>query len=59
MGPLGEADAGSCSPMYFRCVSDLVCIHKEWVCDSFRDCSDGSDEAEILGCISSKYYYEP
>lgn len=35
-----------CSPNQFRC-GDNQCITKKQQCDSYSDCTDGSDE---LGC---------
>lgn len=33
----------TCLPNHFRCNSG-ACIMNSWVCDGYRDCTDGSDE---------------
>lgn len=33
----------TCLPNHFRCNSG-ACIMNSWVCDGYKDCSDGSDE---------------
>lgn len=37
-----------CTERQFMCGTRRMCIPARWVCDGRRDCSDGSDEAEIL-----------
>uniref|UniRef100_A0A1I7XJN0 Low-density lipoprotein receptor domain class A n=1 Tax=Heterorhabditis bacteriophora TaxID=37862 RepID=A0A1I7XJN0_HETBA len=32
------------STLYLRCQDGLQCIHKRWMCDGRKDCSDHSDE---------------
>ena len=39
----------SCSSFQFQCVASRVCIPSAWICDSDRDCSDGSDEVNCNG----------
>ena len=37
----------TCSPLYYQCESG-GCVPSSMVCDSYSDCSDGSDEAAFL-----------
>ncbi|TRY83385.1 hypothetical protein DNTS_016655 [Danionella cerebrum] len=41
----------SCSTAQFSCSSG-ECLHLDWVCDGWRDCSDGADEQN---CSDSSY----
>ncbi|EYB94747.1 hypothetical protein Y032_0167g103 [Ancylostoma ceylanicum] len=36
-----------CPTTWFFCVDGSNCIASRYVCDNFKDCRDGSDEAEF------------
>ena len=37
---------GLCEENEFRCPSHLQCYPLDWVCDGYKDCSDGFDEQD-------------
>ncbi|XP_029923035.1 membrane frizzled-related protein [Myripristis murdjan] len=41
----------TCGPNHFIC-STGECLHQQWLCDGWNDCSDGADEQ---GCDNSTY----
>uniref|UniRef100_A0A8D2ZR28 SCO-spondin n=1 Tax=Scophthalmus maximus TaxID=52904 RepID=A0A8D2ZR28_SCOMX len=43
-----------CSPKQFPCESG-ECVHLDRRCDLQRDCTDGSDERDCVGCIMSSW----
>ncbi|XP_076460131.1 uncharacterized protein LOC143293107 [Babylonia areolata] len=46
----------TCGPNQFRCHSFGQCIQEEWVCDTERDCFDGSDERACAhNCTGGKH----
>ncbi|XP_072032689.1 uncharacterized protein [Amphiura filiformis] len=42
----GGTEAPTCPPDEFFCADGETCISKDWACDGFEDCADGSDEDE-------------
>lgn len=44
----------SCGAGFFKCEIDNLCIKESWTCDGFKDCRNGSDEADIL---CSMFYF--
>ncbi|KAG5669410.1 hypothetical protein PVAND_017297 [Polypedilum vanderplanki] len=47
----------ACPSEMFTCASGYQCIFKDYVCDSEKDCSDGSDEeiCENKNCIEGQF----
>lgn len=41
--PVTAAAPPTCLPNHYRCNSG-ACIVNSWVCDGYKDCTDGSDE---------------
>lgn len=41
--PITTSIPPTCLPNHFRCNSG-TCIMNSWVCDGYKDCTDGSDE---------------
>ncbi|XP_068244762.1 uncharacterized protein [Palaemon carinicauda] len=46
---IANAEGAVCTEAEFRC-NDGACISKDWACDDFPDCDDGSDEEPLLDC---------
>ena len=52
--------SSDCGKNSFVCANQGDCIHKEWVCDGDRDCTDGSDESEetcgpVVSCSEEQF----
>ena len=56
-----------CPEGYVKCQTSFQCIHRDWVCNDYPNCPDGSDESEetckgrlftsegiLEGCYSKK-----
>ena len=46
----------ACSAGLYKCNTTATCIPTPWVCDSERDCEDGSDESPAT-CLTGCYRF--
>ncbi|XP_072042791.1 uncharacterized protein [Amphiura filiformis] len=54
-GATTDFEAATCPPDEFLC-GDGTCVSKDWACDGFESCSDGSDEDEAF-CATCPFQF--
>ncbi|XP_066969379.1 uncharacterized protein [Macrobrachium rosenbergii] len=55
---IADVEGAVCTSAEFRC-NDGTCISKDWACDDFSRCDDGSDEKPILDCSAPDEVLNP